>query len=279
MWAGCSAVGVTSKFSRAFADYKKNPKFIVPRLVEFFVDIAMFAGTAIVVILATLAFLPSLAIGNIRALLYGDIPFVVIALVILLGLILVILLTLVSAAASAAVISMAQETHASGTASLETGLRGARNFASGIFLFSVAMGMAFLILFAIALVPFALGSFFMGIFALLITGILALVFYLFAFFTPQFIVIRGNGVIAGIRDSVGFVESNFFSVIIYAAVVIAVSIGVALLTNALVILGALLENPLLAVALGIFQLILSIGLGLLISPYFDIVKTYMVMEV
>ncbi len=270
---------VTSIFSHAAADYKKNPKFIVPRLVEFFVDIAMFAGAAIVVIFAALAFLPSLAIGDIEALLYGSIPFAVIALIILSGLILVILLTLASAAASAAIVSMAQETHASGTTSLETGLRGARSFASGLFLFSVAMGMVFLILFAITLVPFALGSFFMGIFAAFIAGILSLVFYLFALFTPQFIVIRGNGVIAGIRDSVGFVESNFFPVIIYAAIAIAVSIGVALLTNALAIAGGLLENPLLGVALGIFQLILSMGLSLLISPYFDIVKTYMVMKV
>ncbi|MFQ5815669.1 MAG: hypothetical protein ACE5G7_04145 [Candidatus Hydrothermarchaeaceae archaeon] len=269
---------VTHVFSRAIAGYKRNPKFVVPHVVEFALEAALIVVTALIVILATLAFLPSLAMGDLMALLFGHVPVILITLLIFLALLLVILITLFGAAARVAIITMAQETHTNETTDLGSGLNGVRRFTAGVFLFRVLLGTVFLVMIAIGLVPFVLGSFFFGIFALILALLLYLVFYLFAFFTPQFIVTRGVGVIAGIKDSMEFVEKNFSSVLIYVAVAIAISLGLALITNVLALTSVFIENQVLELAFTVFHIIFSIGLGLVIAPYFDIVKTYMVME-
>lgn len=270
---------VTAILSRAATDYRKNIKFVVPRVVEFALDVALIAMAALVLMLAALAFLPSILMGDLEALLTGNVPFLLITIVVFVGLFLLFFLAILSAAARAAIISMSQETHANGATKLGTGLMGARKFTFGVFLFSVILGIVFLLLLAIALVPFALGSVPLGIFALVLAGILYVLFYLFVLFTPQLIVTRESGVMGGIKGSIEFVEKNFFQVIIYAAVVIAVSTGVALLTNVLGIVSEVIENQLLSLTISVFHVLFSIALSLLISPYFDIVKTYMVMEV
>ncbi|MEE9594481.1 MAG: hypothetical protein V3V92_03690 [Candidatus Hydrothermarchaeales archaeon] len=270
---------VTPIFSRVINDYKKNPKFIVPHAIELILNFALISAAALVITMAALALIPSLTIWDLNALLHGNVPFILISLIVFGALILVIIITLLGAAARAAIITMAQESHANGTTDLRSGLKGAKRYAGGVFLYKILTGLVLLALLVIGAIPFALGSVFFGVFALILAFILYLAFYLFVFFTPQFIVAREGGVISGIKDSMEFVENNFSSVLIYVAVVIAISLGMALFINILGLPGIFIENQFLNIAFIIFHSLFSLGINLVIAPYFDIVKTYMVMEV
>ncbi len=270
---------VTPIFSRAFNDYKNNPKFIVPHAVELAVDGALVAAFAIVLLISALTFIPSFSVRGILTLAHGNAPFVIIGLTVFSAVSLFFMITLLGSAARAAIITMAKETGGNGRTDLKTGLKGVKNFTWDIFLFKAITGVVVLFLLALAMVPFALGSDFLGVFALVLALILSLVIYLFIFLTPQFVVTLGDGVLTGFKASINFVVDNFTSVLKYIAVVIGLSIGLALIVNLFGLIGNIIENPVLRLGFNIFHFMLSIIINLSVAPYFDIVKTYMVNEV
>jgi hypothetical protein len=276
---GDDAVEVVPLFSRAISDYRRNPKFVVPHIVELAIGIVLVTTTAIALLMVGLAYLPSLTPRDIASLFFGRVPVMLITLFVFLVISLAIIITVVGAAARAAIISMARESHAEGRTSLDTGLSGVKRYTVKVFLFRVLMGFVFMALFAIGIIPFALGSVSFGVLALVLAALLFLVFYLFVFLTPQFMVTRNVGVFHGIRESMDFVEKNLFPVLVYVAVAIVINIGAAIATNILALPGLFIENEFINMFFSTFHILFSIALGLVIAPYFDIVKTYLVLEV
>jgi len=272
-------VEVTPLFSRAINDYKENPKFIVPHALELVLNIGLMGISAFIVIIAAIALMPSGSIWEIEAFFHGNIPFFLISLIVFIALSLFTILTLLSAVARATIITMAREIRTFGKTDLRSGFDGAKRYAGGLFLFKIITGLVFFVLLLTGAIPFALGSVFLGLFAMALSVIIFLAFYVFVFFTPQFIVTHESGVISSLKDSMNLVEDNLSSVLIYIAVVTALSIGIAVFINILGLPGMFIENEFLNMAFVVFHSLFSLGVNLLIAPYFDIVKTHMVMEV
>jgi glycerol-3-phosphate acyltransferase PlsY len=78
-----------------------------------------------------------------------------------------------------------------------------------------------------------------------------------------------------------FVRSNFGTVAAYGGIVfvLTLAVGVFMSVTFFIINEATRYNPFLNLAAKIFQNILAFTVGIIISPYFEIVKTYMVIEI
>ncbi|MFH1773473.1 MAG: hypothetical protein ABH874_00735 [Methanobacteriota archaeon] len=259
----------------SFSDYRKNLKFILPRAVEYLLDAVVFLIVAAGVLLVIGFSLPSLAIEDLE-LLYTQVPFFAIAFIVFGLLVFILLLIFFNSAARAAIIGMAGESFQDRRATLSKGLESAKEHGLKIFLFQTLLGTAYVALILVALLPvgfLATGSLPMATAALLILLICVSLFfllYVFTLFVPQKMVLKGHGLIESFKESFLFVRENFKTVIAYGAVASMVVVSVGVLSMGIGFLGA---GKLFA---KILQNLFALIAGLVITPYFEIVKTYMV---
>lgn len=260
---------------KSLFDYRKNLKFILPHAVEYLLDTLAFFIVAVAALLAIGFSLPSLAIEDLEAL-YANAPFFVTAFIIFAFLVFILLLTFFNSVARAAIIGMAGESFHDRRAALSKGLESAKKHGLEIFLFQILLGVAYAVTILIALLPvgfLATGNLLVataGLFIFLICISLFFLVYVSALFLPQEIVLKGHGLFQSFRESFLFVRENFKAVIVYgaAASVVVVSVGVLF-----ALIGFLGTGKLFA---KILQNLLGLVAGLVVAPYLEIVKTYMV---
>ncbi len=270
---------IASILSRSLSDYKKNPTVILPHVIEYVLDIAMLFLFVILFALSVMAYIPSLASGDFSFLFSGNIPFFLIAFLVFGMFLLGLLFTLFSASARAAIISMTQDFYGGKRTTLKTGWEGAKEFGLAVFLYNLLLGIVLFLLLVLVVMPLAVGSAIIGVFTFFLAVLLFLIVYLFTLFTPQEIVVNKKGVLDGVKESYRFVEGNLIPVLIYVGVTIVASIALMILSFLISLLAILSPSSTLNLAINIFQYLFSFIAGLLIAPYFEIVKTYMVMEV
>jgi hypothetical protein len=259
--------------ARSLADYKGNPVFILPRLLELLVDLVIlfFAGIVIA----------GLFLGSISYEVFTEpkLPFRTLALSFAALSVAGLLAMLANASVRAALIAMAVEAGEKGKTTLQKGWLGVKGYALRIFLYFI-----FLIssLGLLVMLPFSAGLIAGPLVALLFPfSIIAfLLLYFFTLFTPQQIVLRDSGVIDALKASAAFVRSSYLAVLGYGGVVLALSLGVGLFTSLIffIINEITRYNPFLNLVAKIFHNILALAIGIVISPYFEIVKTYMVLQ-
>jgi len=98
-------------------------------------------------------------------------------------------------------------------------------------------------------------------------------------FTSQFIVMKNLGIIESMKRSYGFVKSNLADVVIYGTVVFVVSILFAILTGGLsVLVEFTVPSGMSGAFVRVFLNLFSILAGLVLAPYFEIVKTKLVFD-
>ncbi len=260
---------------KSLFDYRKNLKFILPHAIEYLLDAAVFFIIAAAVLLVIGLSLPSLAVEDLEAL-YTQVSFFAIAFIIFSLLVFILFLIFFNSAARAAIVGMAGDSFHDRPANLSKGLESARKYWLEIFLFQILLGAAYTALVLAALLP--MGFLAAGNFLVVAAGLLIFLFcfsifflvYAFTLFVPQEIVLRERGLIEGFRGSFLFVRKHFKAVVAYgaAASVVVVSIGVLF-----ALIGFLGAGKLFA---KILQNLLGLIVGLVIAPYFEIVKTYMV---
>ncbi len=274
-----SQLSMQSVFSKSLSAYGRNLRLVVPHAVEIILDLAALLLFILFLALGAVLYIPSLEFENIERLLFGEIPFGLIVLVLFSVLILFALLIFFRAAARAAVITMSLQCYREGQSSLRDGWEGAKKRGVGIFLYSLILACVFVLMFALGSIPLFLGSIWIGVFTLVLAALLSLVIYLFALFAPQMMVIGDKGIVDSMRLSYRFVDEHFGSVLIYVGAIILIYAGALLLSLALEVIKFISPGPTLKLAIGLFGQILSLVVGLLVDPYLEMTKTYVALEV
>ncbi len=272
-------LSVSSVFSKSLSAYSKNPRLIVPHAVEILLDLAAVFLFLILMALGAVFYIPSLGAVSIEALLFGEIPFGLIAFIVFMAIVVLALVIFFRAAARAAVINMSLQCYREGQCSLKKGLEGAKERGVGIFLYSLVLAGALVAILALGSIPLLLGSVGIGVFAIVLAVLLSLIIYLFTLFAPQMMVIGGSGVVDSIRMSYRFVDEHFVGVLIYVGAAIAIYVGALFLSFALEAIKFISPGPTFKLAIGLFGQILSVVVGLLVAPYLEMTKTYMTLEV
>lgn len=270
--SGMSLVMFRDVLAKALADYKSNPVFILPRVLELLADLVVLFFAGIIIL--------GLFLGSFsyEVFLKPQLPFHALALSIAALSVAALLMMLVNASGRAALIAMAVEAGEKGKTTLGVGWMGVKRHAPGVFLYFIfliaSLGLLVMLpilggliteAFLLLLFPFALLAF--------------LLLYVFTLFTPQEIILRGGGVREALRASAVFVRNNYLVVLGYGGVVLALTLGIGLFTSLIffIINEVTRYNAFLNLAARIFHNLLSLAIGIVISPYFEIVKTYMVL--
>jgi hypothetical protein len=99
-------------------------------------------------------------------------------------------------------------------------------------------------------------------------------------FTPQTITVKGEGIIRGISESIKFVTAYKLEVLIYIALAAVIVILMTFISFLFSIPGILFAhvNEWLYMLSRVFQNIMAGIIGLIVAPYLEIVKTYMILE-
>jgi len=283
--------------SRSFSLYRRNLKLILPHLVEYALDLlvllifGIFAGIVLVLVLG------SITIGSITSLLYGPTPFLLITFAIFTIVALALIFMLFNACARAAIIGMVIEARKDGKTSLNTGIESAKKHGPGIFgytlgisvlpVFVIGGAIVFVVVMAALLSGGIqagpdLGFVYMAFIMFFILLCLAayLIIYVLALFSPQKIVIEERGLVSGIKASFGFVRTHPTGVVIYIGVAVAAGFITGMISMLFAVPVIIFEyvDRFVAMFFQIFKNIVSIAIGLLIAPYFEAVKTLMVLE-
>ena len=271
---------------KALKDYKNNLKFVIPRLLETLLEIGIFFTLIIIIALVMGLAMRGFSYENLLGP-FPEISFFMVAVVLAGAALGIFLFMLVTATAKGALIAMALGTYSMGSTTLQEGLEGVRRYMPRIFLYFVFLLGALItvmIFFFILISPLRGGGGFITslitFFLVSATLIALLVFYVFTLFTPQVIAMRDAGVVDGLRGSAMFVRSNFRTVTAYGGIVFALTLAVGFFMSVtfFIINEATRYNPFLNLGAKIFQNILAFAVGITISTYFEIVKTYMVIE-
>lgn len=279
-------------FRKSLNLYKRNPSVILPHFIEYCLDAMLLVFFAIIVIILLGlsmfsgwdfsqdfdVFMRNIAMPSLSTIAFLIFGFFIVILAIL----------LFSSLARAAVVEMARDGIEKNKTSLGTGWAGVKKFGLRIFYYQILISVISIIFFIIALIPLGLGlakggdspAFLaVAIFFIIIIFIFFLIIYAALLFTPQQIVLRDSKLIEGLKESYWYVRGNILNVIIYGVVAVGVSIlGILLSTVLFLPIETLSGSSLARVSASIFQNLASVVIGLLIAPYFEIVKTYMVSE-
>ncbi|HDH28022.1 MAG TPA: hypothetical protein ENH13_02705 [Euryarchaeota archaeon] len=272
--------------------YRKNPAFVLPHLIETVLTLLVFLSTAVTVVMAIgvhfsdalLEEDPTLFISQIASAGMG-----LITIIILSFLFTLFLFALIKAGAIAGVVGMAKKGFSGEKASLGSGFVATKKYTVDILLFWIFIGLIYSASMVLAFVPsvvisalgmpegLVLGATILMFLLLFIPGV---VFYVLIMFAPQFIVVEGGGMLAGVKKSIAFVKENSGAVLIYIAIVFIFSFFVFGGLGILSLLPDLFRNasPFIATALDILFFILRLSVGIIIAPYFEIVKTWMIAE-
>jgi hypothetical protein len=154
-------------------------------------------------------------------------------------------------------------------------------------LFWIILGFILAFLFVLAFIPavilasldssttLALGAIILA-FLILIIGVL--IIYVVVMFAPQYIVVEGLGVIGSMKKSFSFVGKNIGGILIYIAVVTVFSFFLFGFFGIISFLPDLIKesSQFVGTSLDILFFILRVGVGLIVAPYFEMVKTRMI---
>lgn len=276
-------------FRKALLAYRNNPKFVLPHLFEYLLDFAAIFIFLLAAVVAIIISMPELG-KNFWQLIYyknafPSAPFSLMASLIFGVLLLALLMLFFNACARAAIIGMAKESFAKEKTSLSTGAVSMRKFGLDILGFNFIIILIAIALLAAIFLPVVLLAFFRASGLTAIALLLPLFFfaslaviYVAILFAPQQIVVKELGVLAGMKESYGFVRRNLGAVLIYVAVAIAVIIFMVVLSFLVSLLLSFTKNEFLRIAFWVFENLFSLALGLIIAPYFEIAKTFMIME-
>lgn len=256
---------------KAFEDYRRNLQFVIPHLVKYVIS---FVAAALLALALIASIGPTLLTPEgLEGLFLGqEIPFGAIFALIFGLLLFVILYSLLDAAARGAVIAMATESHPTGITSLATGIMGARRFWLHIFAYNLFLTVVVFGIAIAALLPLLLGGYGAALIALFLAFLLVAVLYAFTFFTPQFLVITEGGLLEGMKGAVDFFRRRYYSILGYGAV--AALFYTLLLT---VLQASITLQGLEEWSAQIFQYVYWALMDLILAPYFEMVKTYMVL--
>jgi hypothetical protein len=285
-------VEVEKAFRESVELYKRNPVFVLPHLVESILSLIILFSMAITIVLAIGVHVadimfeedPQLLLDQITGVGVGLI--VIIILTFLFGLFLAIL---IKAAALAGVVGMAHSGFNGENVTFSAAFENAKRHTVDIFLFWILLTIITLILFAFSIIPAVILSLLSAsdlltvattILAFLIVLVLATTVYVAVMFAPQFIVVTGEGIIESIKMSIDFIKGNIGATLIYLAVVLVFNFFLFGFFGIISFLPDLFyeSSQLLGASLEIFFFFLRLGVGLIIAPYFEIVKTRMIME-
>lgn len=254
--------------SKTLEDYKHNPVLVVPRIMELLAD-----G----LIVLSLVFIWMFLFGYSFEMSFTGLSFGTLASGFVSLSVAGLLLLWVTAAARAAVVTMALKVFLDNKASLDYAVEGVRANTNKVFLYFVFL-LGVMVLVGVA-VFFAVSFFPPVIFLVLPLGIVGfLSLYILTFLTPQQIVVRGCGVLDGIAASTSFVMNNYRKVLGYGLFVMLLALGIWLfLWLVFFIINEVTRyHPFLNLAAGIFHSLLSLAIGIAAYPYLEMVKTYMV---
>jgi hypothetical protein len=283
-------VGVEGSLRDSFNLYKENPKFVLPHLVEGILDVAIIISMVITVLLAIGVHVTEVILDDPEALASqisaGGMGLIVILIITFLFAIL--LITVIKAAAFAGVVGMSKKGFNDGSVGFGQAVSDAKAYGLDVFIFWIIAFSVWSLLVLAAFIPSILlglaGSsetvlVAITLLAFLLTFILSIVFYIAIMFTPMFIVGTDNGVIKSMRLSLEYVRANLGSVLIYVAVVIVFNFFLFSFFGIVSLLPSIFGGgSFLRVFLDIFFNLLTFVVGILFAPYFEMVKTRMIMD-
>ncbi len=216
--------------------------------------------------------------------------FGLISLILLTLLFAVILISIISAGAVAAVVNMAKRGFEGNSTGFSDAIEGARKHSLSVLFYWILLTLGFLSLFLVSLLPAGIMSLAFGgpgmgavaaaILFMVFASIMVVVLYIGFMFAPQFIVVAETGAIGSMKKSFEYVKMNLGAVIIYLAVVIVFSFFMFAFFGILAFVPELLKesNRFLGTSVEIFSYFLRLIMGLLIAPYFEMVKTRMILN-
>lgn len=283
-------VGVEKALKDSLDIYKRSPVILMPHFVEMILSLAVFLSIILTVVLAVGVKFTDLPIDD-PALMMSELfssagLLVIIILTFLIGF---FFLYLVKAGALAAVVAMAKQGFEGGDVTLRLGWEETKKHFLNIFLYWIFLGLLFLVIYALALLPAVLAAL-VGV-SESIAVLITVLFFLLAFmvsiisygalmFAPQLIVVNEIGPYRSLSESVDFVKNNIGAVAVYIAVAVVFNI---LLIGFFTLLSFVPDiitsfNEFMGTALNIFIFLIQLIVGLLIAPYFEMVKTHMILQ-
>jgi hypothetical protein len=269
--------------------YKKNPVFILPHFVESILSLGVIISIVLTILLSIGVHVVDVALDDPEVLTSqimdgGQGLIAIIILTLLFG---ALLIFIIKAAALAGVVQMANRGFKGEKVAFSDAVEGAKRYTLDLFLFWILLGFILAFLFVLAFIPavilatldisniLAIGAIILALLILIIGAMTLIVAVMFA---PQYIVVEGSGVIGSIKKSFSFVGTNIAGVLIYIAVVMVFSFFLFGFFGIISLLPDLFysRNQFIGASMEIFFFILRIGVGLIVAPYFEMVKTRMI---
>ncbi len=287
-------MGIDNAFRDSFHLFKDNIIFIIPHFLEYIIDFGMFIGFGVFAVLLVGLSLFRLIISsnyNPEALAshLGASGFFIVSLLIMSVLFMILITIFLSAFARTAIIGMTKEGLESKKTSLRTGWESIKRDGFTVFGFILFLGILLIPIVFLGFFPAILmsllnaggflraASLFLSFF---ITLLLIAVVYTLLMFTPQCIVLESKGIFSGVKRSYDFVRNNIFLVLEYLIIVVFVSFFVFVVTFVLFFPLNYVSKGNAVIRLGVdfFENFFSLLIGLILAPYFEMVKTHMVKE-
>jgi len=250
----------------SFRSYRKNLSLIVPHLVEYVLDFffSIFFGMIILLSLGISVssfFNPA----NFRP----KFTFSLVAVLLFCIFLMIFLFLIVNAGKRASIIYMAKETYETEKTGLSSGFKGVKSYWLQILLYLLIVGIVFFIAIALPMIFVYLKKSFLAVFSLVFLSFFSSLFYFVTLFAPQKIVVENCNAIEGIGKSFRFVRGNLSNVILYGLFVSLFYLGLAMLSIPFI------RAPEYMAAF--FNLIFII-FTIIAPPYFEVLKTYMVVS-
>lgn len=272
--------------------YKRNPVFILPHLAESILTLVVLLSMAITIVLAIGVHVADIIFDEDPQLLLDQITGVGLGLIVIISLTFIFglfLATFIKGAALAGVVGMARRGFNNEKVTFGHAIEYAKKHTVDIFLFWILLTVLIIALFVVSFIPAVILAIIgasnllaiaLTVLTFLIVLVLGGVLYVAVMFAPQFIVVSGSGIIDSMKMSLGFIKKNTGATLIYLAVVVVFNFFLFGFFGIISLLPNLFyeSNQFLGSALEIFFFFLRLGVGLIIAPYFEIVKTRMIIE-
>jgi hypothetical protein len=273
--------------------YKKNPvSFFLPHFVETILTLVVLISMAVTMFMAIGVHFADITIDDPYLLLdeIGNVGIGLIAILLATILLGFFLIFLIKAGALAGVVGMARSGFSNEKVAFKGAIEDAKKYTVDILLFWIVAGLIFSSLFALAFIPavflaviglsqtITIGVTFLAVF---IIFLVVLVFFIAVMFTPQYLVVSKKGVFTSMKNSFEFVKNNIGAVIIYVAVIFVFNLFLFGFFGILSLLSDLFYqgSDFVGLSFEIFLFFLRAGVTLVFAPFFEMVKTRMIMDV
>jgi hypothetical protein len=273
--------------------YKKNPvSFFLPHFVEAILSLVVIISMVVTIFMAIGVHFADIMIDD-PSLLFDEIGDVGIGLIaILLATVLLgfFLIFLIKAGALAGVVGMARSGFSNKEVAFKGAIEDAKKYTVDIFFFWIAASLISMSLFVMAFIPsvflaviglsqmIAVGMTFLAVFVIFLV---VFAFFIAVMFTPQYLVVSKSGVFTSMKKSFEFVKNNIGAVLIYIAVIFVFNLflfgffGILSLFSNLFYQG----SDFVGMSFEIFLFFSRAGVTLVFAPFFEMVKTRMIMDV